>query len=43
MKIINGGVCASSGFFANGIHSGIRKNKLKKDSADIPEMEWHLP
>ena len=35
MKIINGGVCASSGFFANGIHSGIRKNKSKKDLALI--------
>ena len=35
MKIINGGVCAASGFFANGIHSGIRKNKSKKDLALI--------
>ncbi len=35
MKIINGGVCASSGFLANGIHSGIRKNKSKKDLALI--------
>ena len=35
MKIINGGVCAASGFFASGIHSGIRKNKSKKDLALI--------
>ncbi|MBO5380331.1 MAG: bifunctional ornithine acetyltransferase/N-acetylglutamate synthase [Clostridia bacterium] len=35
MKIINGGVCAASGFLANGIHSGIRKNKSKKDLALI--------
>ncbi|HOD02146.1 MAG TPA: bifunctional ornithine acetyltransferase/N-acetylglutamate synthase, partial [Clostridiales bacterium] len=33
MKIISGGVCAAEGFFANGIHCGIRKNKLKKDLA----------
>ncbi len=31
MKIIGGGVCAAKGFKANGIHCGIRKNKLKKD------------
>ncbi len=31
MKIINGGVCAAKGFKANGIHCGIRKNKVKKD------------
>ena len=31
MKIINGGVCAAKGFVANGIHCGIRKNKIKKD------------
>ena len=31
MKIITGGVCAAKGFTANGIHCGIRKNKLKKD------------
>ncbi|HCH28777.1 MAG TPA: arginine biosynthesis protein ArgJ [Ruminococcaceae bacterium] len=31
MKIINGGVCAAKGFSANGVHSGIRKNKTKKD------------
>ena len=33
MKIITGGVCASKGFKANGIHCGIRKNKIKKDLA----------
>ena len=31
MKIINGGVCAAKGFVANGIHCGVRKNKVKKD------------
>lgn len=31
MKIIEGGVCAAKGFVANGIHSGIRKNKTKRD------------
>ena len=35
MKIISGGVCAAKGFFANGIHCGIRKNKIKKDLALI--------
>lgn len=33
MKIIEGGVCAAQGFKANGIHCGIRKNKIKKDLA----------
>jgi len=33
MKIISGGVCAAKGFKANGIHCGIRKNKIKKDLA----------
>ena len=31
MKIVNGGVCAAKGFVANGIHCGVRKNKVKKD------------
>ncbi len=31
MKTVNGGVCAAKGFYANGIHCGIRKNKTKKD------------
>lgn len=35
MKIIDGGVCAASGFMAAGIHAGIRKNKDKKDVALI--------
>ena len=35
MKIISGGVCAAKGFSANGIHCGIRKNKIKKDLALI--------
>ena len=35
MKIIEGGVCAAKGFTANGIHCGIRKNKIKKDLALI--------
>jgi len=30
IKLIEGGVCAAKGFSANGIHAGIRKNKLKK-------------
>ena len=32
---IEGGVCAPKGFTANGIHCGIRKNKIKKDLALI--------
>ena len=35
MKEIKGGVCAASGFTANGIHCGIRKNKTKRDIALI--------
>lgn len=35
MKKIKGGVCAPSGFKANGIHCGIRKNKDKPDLALI--------
>ena len=35
MKIIKGGVCAATGFTANGIHCGIRKNKTKRDLALI--------
>lgn len=35
IKEINGGVCAPKGFKANGIHCGIRKNKLKRDFALI--------
>lgn len=37
MKIweVKGGVCAPQGFKANGIHCGIRKNKIKKDFALI--------
>lgn len=31
MKLISGGVCASKGYKANGVHCGIRKNKDKKD------------
>ncbi len=31
MKIINGGICAAKGFTANGIHCGIRKNRVKRD------------
>ena len=31
MKIISGGVCAATGFTANGVHCGIRKNRTKKD------------
>ena len=40
MKLIQGGVCAAQGFRANGVHCGIRKNKIKKDLAlivsDVP-------
>ncbi len=35
IKLINGGVCAASGFVAGGTHCGIRKNKEKKDLALI--------
>lgn len=35
LKEIAGGVCAPKGFRANGIHCGIRKNKIKKDLALI--------
>lgn len=35
MKQIAGGVCAPKGFYASGIHCGIRKNKIKKDLALI--------
>ncbi|MBR5489970.1 MAG: bifunctional glutamate N-acetyltransferase/amino-acid acetyltransferase ArgJ [Oscillospiraceae bacterium] len=35
MKIISGGVCAAQGFTANGIHCGIRKNRVKRDLALI--------
>ncbi len=40
IKLIEGGVCAAKGFRANGVHCGIRKNKIKKDLAlivsDVP-------
>lgn len=35
IKEIKGGVCAPKGYKANGIHCGIRKNKIKKDFALI--------
>ncbi len=35
IKQIEGGVCAPQGFRANGVHCGIRKNKIKKDLALI--------
>ena len=35
VKEISGGVCAPKGFKANGVHCGIRKNKIKKDLALI--------
>ncbi len=35
MELISGGVCAAKGFYANGIHCGIRKNKEKRDLALI--------
>lgn len=35
MEKINGGVCAPQGFKANGVHCGIRKNKMKRDLALI--------
>ncbi len=31
MKFINGGVTAATGFTANGVHCGIRKNRTKRD------------
>ena len=35
MKFIEGGVCASKGFKASGVHCGIRKQTTKKDLALI--------
>ena len=35
LQFISGGVCAPKGFAANGVHCGIRKNKIKKDLALI--------
>lgn len=35
MKFIDGGICAAHGFMANGVHCGIRKNKMKRDLALI--------
>ena len=35
INIIEGGVCAAKGFKANGIHAGIRHNKMKKDLSVI--------
>jgi len=35
MKIVSGGVCAATGFTANGVHCGVRKNRTKKDLALI--------
>lgn len=35
MKIVSGGVTASKGFKASGVHCGIRKNRTKKDLALI--------
>ncbi len=35
MKIIEGGVCAAKGFTANGVHCGIRRNRIKRDLALI--------
>ena len=35
MKLINGGVCAATGFKASGVHCGIRANRTKRDIALI--------
>ncbi|MCR5042338.1 MAG: bifunctional ornithine acetyltransferase/N-acetylglutamate synthase [Clostridia bacterium] len=35
MEFISGGVCAAQGFYAGGIHCGIRPNKTKNDLALI--------
>ncbi len=35
MKIVTGGICAAKGFYANGVHCGVRKNRTKKDIALI--------
>lgn len=39
-EVIEGGICASKGFLASGLHCGIRKNKLRPDLAliysDVP-------
>ena len=39
MKVIEGGVVAAKGFYASGVHCGIRKNKTKKDLALIYSEE----
>ena len=39
MQLIDGGICAAKGFSANGIHCGIRKNKIKRDLALIVSEE----
>ena len=40
MKVITGGICAAQGFRANGVHCGIRKNRVKRDLSlivsDVP-------
>ena len=35
MELIKGGVCAAAGFKANGIHCGIRHNRIKRELALI--------
>ena len=35
IKFIGNGVCAAKGFTANGVHCGIRKNRVKRDLALI--------
>ena len=35
MKIIDGGICAAKGFYASGVHCGVRKNRTKRDIALI--------
>ena len=39
MKFIEGGVCAAKGFKANGIHCGIRHNRVKRDLALIVDED----
>ena len=43
MKQVTGGVCAAKGFYASGIHCGIRKSKVKKDLAQKFEDWWVAP
>ena len=34
-EFVKNGICAPKGFYASGIHCGVRKNRIKKDLAFI--------